>query len=171
MYEGHGDGSGAGQRGFGVLKQSFPLVPKGIRTWENCQPTTPQSRFARQLPFTGEPRESLPLVPKGRWHTRVCRRGSELAVTGAYNPSVALRAPAPLHRGAKRKPPLGAQGEVAHESVPEGIRTGGDRRLTTPQSRCASQLPFTGEPLGRRISCSSNTTSSLFPGQKSFERI
>ena len=44
-------------------------------------------------------------------------------------------------------PPLGAQGEVARRS-----RDGGDQnlrncQLTTPQSRFASQLPFTGEPL------------------------
>ena len=34
--------------------------------------------------------------------------------------------------------------------APEGIRTGSNHRLTTPQSRFASQLPFTGEPLVRR---------------------
>ena len=33
-------------------------------------------------------------------------------------------------------------------SIPEGIRTCEGRRHTTPQSRCASQLPFTGEPFG-----------------------
>ena len=43
-------------------------------------------------------------------------------------------------------PPLGDQGEVAHASVPEGIRIGGDRGLTTPQSAFGCQLPFTGEP-------------------------
>ena len=36
-------------------------------------------------------------------------------------------------------------------SIPEGIRTGDDRELTTPQSRFASQLPFTGEPLVRCV--------------------
>ena len=33
-----------------------------------------------------------------------------------------------------RKPPLGAQGEVAHDRAPEGIRAAGHCQLTTPQS-------------------------------------
>ena len=47
----------------------------------------------------------------------------------------------------KKSLPLVPKGRWQAEGLSEGIRTGGDRRLTTPQSRYASQLPFTGEPL------------------------
>ena len=45
--------------------------------------------------------------------------------------------------------PLVPKGRWRGEAVSEGIRTGDNRWLTTPQSRFASQLPFTGEPLTR----------------------
>ena len=39
---------------------------------------------------------SLPLVPKGRWHGEAVPEG----IRTCDNPSVSLREPAPLHRGA-----------------------------------------------------------------------
>src|SRR5699024_1980354 len=64
-----------------------------------------------------------------------------------------------LSADAVELPPLGAQGEVADpKGLTEGIRTtdpresyGNRRCRTTPQSRLARQLPFTGEPLVRCV--------------------
>ena len=55
-------------------------VPEGIRIIDDCWPTTPQSAFGCQLPFTGEPFFAAPRrFPRGR-SGGTCRRRALVSV-------------------------------------------------------------------------------------------
>ena len=162
MYEGHGDGSGAGQRGFGVL-----IAPAGGSESRRCRGA-----------LWGGLRGSR--VPTGGHKARPYRHAPGFLVGAGFIPARAgvrfaggLRG-SPLPHGRIYNPPLQTRSRISRRGgvYPRPCRGAICGRLAgIASAHCASQLPFTGEPLGRRISCSSNTTSSLFPGQKSFERI